>query len=121
MLTEKLACDLTPEEIRLRGKEAARLTRAIAKIEIKAKHKASEYKEEIKRLRKQHERLTEEIHTEQEYRDVQIEERKDWTAQRVETIRLDTDEVINTRPMTPQELQRPIPFEQPGKAAEKTA
>lgn len=110
MITKRLPVKLTDDEIRLRGVEAAKLSRLIDSTEAEAKMTAKMFKEDIERLAKEHSRLTEQIWAGQEYREVQIEERKCWGDQKVETIRLDTREIIDVRPMTPQELARPLPM-----------
>lgn len=61
--------------------------------------------------------LTKQLNSKQEWRDVQIEERKDWVSQEVITYRLDTGEEIDRRPMTPRETQRPLPMKSEEEAA----
>lgn len=113
MQTKTLPCQLTEEEIRLRGLRLATLRSEIGDIEIEKKAANQEFKERIESREKQCGTLVKQITSGQEYREVIIEEVKDWESQSVRTIRVDTGETVEVRAMTPRELQRPIPFDRP--------
>lgn len=108
--TESLPVPLTDDEIRFRGVEVAHLLAAISKLENKAKRKAQAYKQRIDETKKQLAQLADQINSRQEYREIQVEEQKDYTRKIVETLRLDTYAVIRTRPMNANELNRPLPM-----------
>jgi hypothetical protein len=122
MLTKKLPVMLTDEEIRLRGQELASLTKRYGELEREKKENADVYKSQLETCKLRATKLTEEITSGQEDRDVQIEERKDWDRQQVLTIRLDTYQTVDVRAMTPQELRRPmaLPFGRPARNDEES-
>lgn len=121
MITRKLPVKLTNEEVRLRGKRLAALQAEIASLETKKKAAADDFKSQIGERETEMSRLTREINEERELRDVQVTEEKNWELGEVHLIRLDTGEVVEIRPMTPQELKRPSLFPARGERAETAA
>jgi hypothetical protein len=118
MITRKLPVKLTREEIHHRGKRLAVLEAEITDLEFEKKEAAGNFKSLIEGRKTEVGRRTREINEEQEYRQVEIIEQKDWDTREVLTIRKDTGEVVEARPMTPEERQRPIPFNTPRPADE---
>ena len=110
MNTENLPCKLSDEELRLRGKKLATLWAEIAQIETRKKVAMQEFKQEIESREADCLTLVKQINEGQEWREVQIEEVKDWEASSVRTIRIDTGEMVNVRAMTPRETQRHLEF-----------
>lgn len=106
MQTKRLPVALTDEEIRLRGVQMAGLENQYEEASGEAKQTAKSYKDTLEGLRLSILKLSDQIASGKEYRDVQVEERKDWDTQEVLTLRCDTFEVVDRRPMTPNELQR---------------
>lgn len=106
MRTQRLPVKLTTEEVRLRGIQMAGLENQFEEASAEAKQSAKAFKDSLESLRHSILKLTDQISSGKEYRDVQVEERKDWDTQEVLTIRLDTYEVVDRRPMTPNELSR---------------
>lgn len=113
MLTKSLPVKLTLDEIRLRGQEVAALIKSADRLEFEKKEAADNFKAQIEACKLYVNKLTTEITEGQVWREVQIEEVKDWTTQQVQTVRMDTGEIVDIRPMTPKELTRPLPFPQP--------
>jgi len=118
MITRKLPVKLTREEVHHRGKRLATIEAEISDIEFEKKEVNADFKSKLEGRKTEIARLTREINEEAEYRQVQIIEQKDWDTREVLTIRQDTGEVIEARPMTPEERQRPIPFNTPRPADE---
>lgn len=110
MLTKRLPVKLTDEELRLRGENLAAFEKQIGELEAEKKSSNDNFKSKIEACELEIERLVTQITERQELRDVQIEEIKDWDNQQVRTIRVDTQETVDVRPMTPNELSRPLPF-----------
>lgn len=121
MQTKTLPCQLTEEEIRLRGLRLATLRSEIGDIEIEKKAANQEFKERIESREKQCGTLVKQITSGQEYREVIVKDVEDFDKQQVCTIRVDTGDTVEVRAMTPHELQRPIPFEKPAEDLEETA
>lgn len=110
MLTRKLPVKLTKEEIRLKGKRLATLEAEVETLEDEKKAKADDFKSKINARRTEILGLTREINEEREYRQVEVAEQKDYDLMEVQIVRKDTLEVVEARPMTPQERNRPLPF-----------
>lgn len=111
MKTETLSCKLNETQIRERGEALAKLRKEIAEIDSAAKSSAANFKSAKEGKIVEADSITEEISTKSEYRSVEVTEEKNFDTKKAYTIRLDTSETIRTRDLTPQELQRPIPFE----------
>ena len=101
--TEILPCDLTEAELLARGDEAARLQddRDRAEAARDAANKAS--KAAIQGIEEQQHELLRQVRNKTERRDVEVIDRRNEGA--METIRLDTSELVRSRPLTPEELQ----------------
>lgn len=110
MLTRKLPVKLTNDEVRMKGKRMAVLQGEIQQLGEEKKEIVSDFTSKINGRTTEILKLTREINEGAEYRQVEIVERKDWIEREVQVIRQDTGEVVDARPMTPAELQRPIPF-----------
>lgn len=106
METRFLPCKLSPDEIRKRGEKLASLRNQIADVEASKKEAMENFKSQITTLTKLADDITEEISTKAEWRSVEITEDKDFENKKAYTIRLDTLERIETRALTPQELQQ---------------
>ncbi len=106
METRFLPCKLTPDEIRERGEKLASLRNQIADVEASKKQAMENFKSQLTTLTKIADDITEEISTKSEWRSVEITENKDFDKKKAFTIRLDTEEVVETRALTPKELQQ---------------
>lgn len=102
-VTRQLPCKLTEEEITARGCHLAEVEREIEKKEDEKQRHAKALGDEIKEMRSRTRLIAQEISTRTTYRDVEITEQK--VGVHMETVRLDTGEVIETRPLTAEERQ----------------
>ena len=102
---ELLRCDLTPEEIKDYGDRLARKCSEIDEIEDQKKAIMSDLKSRIDSANTEKSSLARKIQNKYEFRDVPCEIRKDYGLKLVQSVRLDTGEVINERTMTADELQ----------------
>ena len=111
--TRRLACELAEHEVANRAIKMARLVEEIKKRRAKLKADVEEAREEIRLLQGDVERLAKEVRERAEERDVSVDVRHDDTRFSVETYRLDTGQVIDSRPMTEDEredaVQPPLP------------
>ena len=96
--------DLTDLEAKEYGERLARKTREITVLKVKAKEVAGEYSRKVKGLEGDVSDLAEAITSRKELRPVLCEERVDARRFRVDTVRLDTNEVVDTRPMNESEM-----------------
>ena len=112
MITRRLPVRLEYDEIRLKGMRIATLEAEVEAIEEEKKAVTGDFKSKIDGRRTEISALSRQVNERQEYRQVEVIERKDWVERTVETVRTDTGEVVDSRPMSPSELQRPIPFNQ---------
>ena len=104
--TMELPVKLTDEEVRLKGEKIARRLKDRENLEEERKAAAKAAKEEIGELDAEIIELRDEVRERREMRDVQVSDEKDWGRKIVRTLRLDTGEVVASRPMTPAELQQ---------------
>lgn len=124
MLTQLLPVKLTETEIKERGRKLAHLYEEIEIAEIGKAAAARASKDRIETLQAEAGAIARVIRSGQEDREVQVQEEKDYSEGVCRMKRLDTGEVVETRAMTPQELQRPLPIdegEKKGKRAEARA
>ena len=101
-----LPCDLTQSEVLVFGQRNALAVDELAKVEAKKKAAAASFKAEIDGLKEQIADFSACVNTEQQLRAVDCEQR--WFPARgvVEVFRLDTGEVIDSRAMTREELDK---------------
>lgn len=111
MKTESLPVPLTQEEIAERADRMATALRKITELEIEKKAKNDEIKHKKEELEKDIAVWASQVREKAENREVEIELQSNWETGQIETFRLDTGELIRTRPMTPSEKQKT--FEHP--------
>lgn len=104
MRTELLPVPLTYDEQLQRGKDHAALCQRIAIAKDDAKEEAKGRKLAIKKLETEECELRDVVNTGKERRPVEVRDEYDKEAKLVVTIRLDTGEVVSSRPMTSEEL-----------------
>lgn len=107
---EKLGCELTREEQLGKGSEMAELIKQHGEVETEAKSVADGFKRQIKDLDRKITDRAEEVRTGVERRLVPCTERGRWRDNLVDVVRLDTGEVVRSRPMTESERQQALPF-----------
>lgn len=107
---EKLPCDLTRDEKLKKAEEMAEQLKARAELELTAKASADEFKQKLKQLDRTIGDRAEEVRTGLEYRQVECTERGRYRDNIVDVIRIDTGEVVRSRPMTVNERQDSLPL-----------
>ncbi|NIO76302.1 MAG: hypothetical protein GTN69_10570 [Armatimonadetes bacterium] len=103
--TRVLPVALTDEEIQARGLELAAKMNELDKIDLTVQAAKDKAKEDRKPIDKRIAELRRQLTAKAEDRQVQCEEVKDYGTKRAQTVRLDTAEVIDDRPLTSDELQ----------------
>jgi len=111
MRTEKLPVGLTEAEVQDRNAEVVRLLDQIDEIKEEDSARKSDAKAAILRLEMRASALRDESRSRSQVRDVEVEEVKNYTAERVDIVRNDTGKVVFSRAMRPEEKQRPLPLE----------
>jgi hypothetical protein len=105
MKTMSLPCELTNEEKRLRGEALAQKRQEWEEVERAKKAATQHAKAEQERIDAEADLLAEAIRTGREYRDIEVNEQKNLDSRAMETIRLDTGEVIDSRALRSDEMQ----------------
>lgn len=111
MMTKRLPCALTDDQLRERGEELASLHQELDLISAEKKESNSNFKARSEAVQIRANELAGEISSKTEYRDVIVTEEKNYEKKEAYVIRTDTRQVVSTRALHPEELQRPIPFE----------
>jgi uncharacterized FlaG/YvyC family protein len=109
--TEKQPCELTRDEKLRKADQMAQHFKTRAEKEVEAKSIAEGYKRELKTLDHEIADRAEEVRTGVEYRNVDCAERARYRDNQVDVIRLDTGEVVRSRPMTITERQDSLNFD----------
>jgi len=111
--------DMTDAEVREKAMEAAGLTAEmrektehlkVVEDQLKAEKKTLEA--EISALMARREKIDNEIQIGKVLKYVDVEERKNWEAEEVQQVRLDTGEIISSRPFTDADRQKELPFKE---------
>jgi len=111
IITMDLPCKLTDTELRERGGKLARLLQQADELQAELNAAKAEFKARYELLQKTASEIATEIRSGHAMRAVNCVDLEDFSEKTVKLIRSDTGEVVETRAMTPDELQRPIPFE----------
>ena len=113
--TRNLYVSLTEEEVRLRSQEMATAERILAEAESEEANQAAAWTARKKTLEKtttdaraKLSLVGRVVREKRELRAVEIIESKNHAAKTVDTVRTDTGEVIETRGMTENEMQRSL-------------
>jgi hypothetical protein len=109
LFKQKLPCPIDAATVHERSKEIARTIRERASMKEEKRETLAEYREKDNFYNETLERLASEVELETESRDVDCMDALDLARQVVETIRLDTHEVIATRPAEAKDVQVEIP------------
>lgn len=120
--THSLPVQLTPEEVRIKGAEVAVLLGKRGSLVLAKKHATKVYADEIKEIDAKLDELAAVVRQGRENREVECREHLDFGERVARLKRLDTMEVISTRPLKNGELQgdffkkqQPIKEVQPAK------
>lgn len=111
-ITRDLPVKLTQDELAGVAKDIGRLNRERVKMEGEAKASAAQWKDRISGLDAQIADLADLADSGQRALPVACEERHDYRRGEVQVVRLDTGELLESRPMTPAERQATLPLEQ---------
>lgn len=107
---ERLSCRLTAQETLRKGAELVETMADKGLLELEIKEQTSTLKAQVKKLSQRSDALALEIRTGEEYRQVECTERRDFRNNLVDVVRMDTGEVVRSRPMTAGERQEQIDF-----------
>ncbi len=107
-MLKTLPVKLSDDERRMKGSQLAQKIQEGDEIASALAGAKSKYKVEAERVAKEITELARSLREGTEYRDVECEERFDFTAGRVSTVRLDTYETVETRPMKSEERQNKL-------------
>lgn len=96
---------LTEEELRAKAQLQARAMREYGDIEAKKKAVTADFGDQLKEKRKELDQLAREVSTGMETRAVECDLVPIWSSFTVVTVRRDTKDTVETRPMTHPERQ----------------
>lgn len=105
VLILELPCALTDAETLLRGNELARCQLELGKIEANKKANAADFKAQAEAIENRIARLARVVAEKEESRPVECRLEEDRNAATMKTVRVDTGEVVSSRPMTEAERQ----------------
>lgn len=103
--TMELPVQLTRDEVRERGVELAQLVEKLRAAEANKKAVSKSLKDDIDEIRKDVLWMKDVVRHGRELRLVPVAERVKLEGRTVETIRMDTEEVVASRPMTETEVE----------------
>lgn len=106
--TRTLPVQLTQYELVAKAKELSTKWDEARDAESRKKIAAAECKAELDRLSSEISELAGMLRTGKEPREVEIREVRDEASRTIDTMRLDTGEIVSSRAMTIHELQRPL-------------
>jgi hypothetical protein len=109
-ITLKLRHDLSPDEIREKGKELAGVHRSASEAEQRKKEQDARIKAEIEQLKTRAGSLSEQINNGYEIRETDCEERYNASARRIDVYRCDDERFVSSRDLTPLERQSTLNF-----------
>lgn len=105
MDTQMLPVKLTDEEIKTRAQEQQKLIQEHDEVELQRASISKSMKEQMEDLQLRVRKLKRAIESGTELRPVEVEERPDYEASKMDTYRLDTGEFVSSRPMEEGEKQ----------------
>lgn len=103
--TEHLTCKLTPDEQRAKGEQLARVIGDVANEDARQVMLKQDMKSRLAALEAKRDQLAAEVSRCEELREIEIEERIDFTVGKVYKTRLDTGVSIHERPVRDEERQ----------------
>jgi hypothetical protein len=108
---ESLPCQLTSQEKLIKGEELVKRLEEKEELEDRKKTAADDFKSAIGVKEFDVKKLARQIGTGIEHREIECRELFHFARNLVETIRLDTGEVIRSRAMRPEERQAGLEYE----------
>jgi hypothetical protein len=115
---KELDCDLTEEEFGQRARHYAKLDEQLDVLEVQKKAAVDGFKEQIEEVEAERGKLRRIVLSRKELREVQCQWSADWASRSMLLRRLDTQQVVDSRTMTPDEHQEALDFEKDTRAAE---
>lgn len=98
-VTRDLLCQLTQDEVRVKGEEFARLSQTIDAKEEERKQASKKAKDEIDELKTAAYTVRHSVRTHTEYRPVECVWYTDYTADEIVLVRTDTHQEVERQPM----------------------
>jgi uncharacterized membrane-anchored protein len=95
--TRQLPVELSEQELLIKGNELAVLNEELSTTESQKKVANQGFKEVLDRTQEQIDRLAKIVREKKEYREVEVVDRKNMDRMTMDTIRLDTGEVVSYR------------------------
>jgi hypothetical protein len=114
----KLRCDLTPAELQQKSMMLAEAINEHARVKAEASVRAKQFKDKLGGIQDEITELVEAIRHRSEERDVETNEIRDFDTNAVQTVRLDTHEVVSERPMESNERQQELELDTKAKTEE---
>lgn len=108
----KLPCQLTPDEVRLRGIDLANSNTAYADLEDEKKRVVRDMGERLKAINSTIHELKDAVRHGVEVREVDCDVTIDRYLGKATITRTDSGEVVEVRPLTPREAQGEMDFEE---------
>jgi ERCC4-type nuclease len=110
MKTEYLRCDLTEDEVTSKSGELALLHGEAERMQAEFDDLKKVRSARIKTVVTRQAVLAKQVREKAEYRNVEVEDTPNFTEKVMETVRSDTGEIVRTRKLSEEELQRPLPI-----------
>lgn len=108
--TLTLACKLTEKEKLDRGRELAATLAAIRNEESRAEAVKKQLKSDVAAIEAKRDALATQVERGEQQREVECEDRAFFEDGKMRRFRLDTEEMILERALTPEEQQQPLPI-----------
>lgn len=106
--TRSLPVRLTDTELLIKAKELSAKVAELDAVEATKKSVAAECKVKYDTLNSDIHHLAKILRTGREDREIEVQEIRNDPARTIEVVRIDTGEVVESRPMTINELQKPL-------------
>jgi hypothetical protein len=107
--SQKLPCPIDPNVVAARGRELAKVCEDREQERIARREAGAESREQIKFFDKRIKELSANVNQGTEAREVDCIQRVVFETQMVETVRVDNDKVLSSRPATSDDLQTKMP------------
>lgn len=102
--TRRLPVELSMDEKLVHSSRIVSLLTEIKMIDVERREVAKDFKRRIDAMQAEFQALTDAVASGYEFRDVEVRQEKDAKKKEVRLVRIDTDDVVSTRPMEPCEL-----------------
>lgn len=112
VFTRNLKVELTPEEIAKRAIAMAGQHAELARVTLEEAEIKKQYKATLARIEAEITEQVVAVNSGFVYREVECEDIEDWDGKRIVSVRRDTGEEIDQRPMTEKERQLELPLDE---------